>query len=396
MNRAKSALILGHTSSGMGEKTLAHNFKRALEGVGYAVEPVVDILELMGDKFEPFAQINYDLADGDHPIMDDLKETHSFGNTDITLILSWCFSVAALFATGIHKKRPTIANLYAHHPNERILTKLYEPADLLITASLLASERAMTYGIAPEKVLYLPLSYPIECESIKPSRAYVERLAHLQGKPLGKNTQVIGCVGRLEYGKNCEFAVEAVRRLALKGKDVVLVLKGDFPKESPYPDYKPLFSQMLHTYRDEPWLLWDPTPTSFPQVMEEYASFDLLLHPSGAEVASHVAVECLGLKKPVVLLDCSTNPYLFKDLATFVKTTGEMRPALLPFYVPDLEDLCEKLEKELIPPNFSIVSERFHERELQKRIPFLFDRDPAIIKSLYEEDRKHYGIDDTP
>lgn len=391
-SHAKTALILGHISTGMGEKTLAIKFKRALEQAGHAALPIIDICEWMGEDYESLAKLNYDLADTEFPICEDLQPLSPVAKSDILVILSWCFSIAALFATGIHKTRPTIAKLFAHHPNERILTKLYEPADLLITESLLANERALTYGIDPGKVLYLPHSYPQECESLRPSRRYVEQLAERQGKPLCHKTKVIGCVGRFEYGKNYEWAVEAVRLLAAQNNDVVLVLKGDFPQNSPYPDYKPKFTEMLQAYQNEAWLLWDPTPSPFPHVLEEYASFDLLLHPSGAEGGSHVVIECLGLQKPVVVLDCSTNPYLFKGLATFVKTRGEIRPGPLPFYVPDLDELCKALKNMLPQPDRNLIQARFHERNLRERIPLLFDREPARIKELYREDCKNYGL----
>lgn len=392
MPHAKSALILGHTVTGMGEKTLALKFSRALEAAGYGVLPIVDILRLLGADYEPLAKLNYDLADADSPLLEDLRLPPRLDQCDLLLILSWSFSLAALCATGVHKTRPTAVKLYAHHPNERILTRLYEPADLVITESLLGNARAYQYGIDPGKVLYLPHSYPAEYENCSSSRTYVERLAAEQGKPLCSTTRVIGCVGRLEYGKNCEWAVEAVRLLAESGQDVVLVLKGDFPEHSPYPDFKPLFSQMLQTYRDEPWLLWDPRPSPYPQVMEEYASFDVLLHPSGAEGASHVAVECLGLLKPVVLLDCSTNPYLFKGIAHFVKRAPEMRPAQVPFYVPDMEALCHALKRELRPPDSKKVRERFHESYLQERMPLLFERDPKTLRELYRDDCRRYGL----
>lgn len=392
IKNAKHALILGHITSGMGEKVLARKFSKAIAQAGYGVLPTIDILELMGEQYEPLAKLNYDLADGGFDVIEDLKKTAVVAVPDVLLMLSWSFSLAALFATGIHKKSFTAVKLFVLHPEERILTKLYEPADLILTESLLAHERALHYGIDPAKLLYLPHGYPVECEQIKPSRAYVERLAKKQGKSLHKNTKVIGCVSRLEYGKNCEFAVEAAARLAQKKEDLVLVLKGNFPETSPYPDFKPLFSKMLAAYAQEPWLLWDPEPTPYPAVLEEYASFDLLVHPSGVEGASHIVAECLGLKIPVVLLDWSTNRYLFKDVATFVKTTQEVRQGLVPFCVPDLEALCLALQQEPRQPDAKKVEERFHEKVLKERIPLLFEPNLEAIKSLYGHDRKLFGI----
>lgn len=391
-SHANSALILGHTVSGMGEKSATQKYARALSSAGYHTHPVVDILELLGSDYEPLAKLNYDLADSESEIMEDLKDSPALPSSDLLIIASWCFSVAALLATGVHKTRPTAIKLYAHHPNERILPKLYDPATVVITESLLANERARTYGIDPGKTLYLPHTYPQACETILPNRTYVEQLAARQGKSLRPQTRVIGCVGRLEYGKNCEWAVEAVRLLAAQGEDVVLVLKGDFPEQSPYPEFKPRFSEMLTVYQDEPWLLWDRCHTPYPQVIEEYASFDVLLHPSGAEGASNVVVECLGLGKPAVVLNCSTNPYLFKGIAHFVQVDPQIRNALVPFFVPDMTDLLKVLSSTLKPPSREEVAARFSEQTLQARMPLLFKPDPHAIQELYHDDCRRHSL----
>lgn len=387
-SNSSSVSILGHIDTGMGEKSLTFKMQRALEKGGYQVDSVLDLINFMGEDYEPFARLNFDLADGGFSVIEDLKSPLSFPRSDLLLILSWGYSLASIYAMGIHKNQPTAVKLYAHHPNERLLPKLYEPASVLITESLLANDRAAAYGIDPGKVLFLQHSYPIECETTVTSRAYVERLAEEQGKHLRASTKIIGCVSRLEYGKNCEFAVEAVRQLVQKGHDALLVLKGDFPKELLYPEYKTRFSEMLSCYRDEPWLLWDPNPTTFPQVLEEYANFDLLLHPSGAEGGSHVVIECLGLQKPVIVLNCSTNPYLFKGLATFVETLGPIQKASLPFYRPHMVDLVAKLEGEPLVPDKNCVESRFHESVIQKKLWHLFARDRAKLQEQQAHDRK--------
>jgi glycosyltransferase involved in cell wall biosynthesis len=388
---AKSVLILGHITSGMGERSLAWKYKKALEKKGCKVD-LIDIIDLMGERYAPFAEINHDLADQGHTLIDDLAPPPELPDSDLLLILSWSFSVAALFATGIHKTRPTAVTLFAQHPQERILPELYRPASLMITESPLAYERAVTYGLDPDKLLFIPHSYPPECETIHPNRDYVTRLAKEQGKTIRKETLVIGCVSRFEYRKNCEYAVEAVRRLFEKGRDLVLVLKGNFPQVVNFPDYQPLFTKMLNAYTQEPWLLWDPQPTPFPKVIEEYASFDLLLHPAGAESGPHVVIECLGLKKPVVLLDCSVNPYLFKGVANFVKTTGILQEGPVPFYVPDLEDLCRVLESPWITPEESVIKRRFHECCLEEKMSLLLQPDAHLLRENYAVDRNHFGV----
>ncbi len=373
--RAKSAIILGHTSSGMGERSLAYKTERLIKEAGFSVAPTFDVIELLGDNYERYAKLNYDLADSGHSLLEGI-ESLALPSADILLILSWSFSLAALFATDAHYARTTVAKLYAHHTNERIVAKLYEPVDLLITESLLANERGAAYGINPGKMLHLPHCFP--------------DLAVDKKKLSSK--RVIGTVARFEYGKNCEFAIEAVRHLVQEGHDVVLYLKGDFPDESPCPDYKPLLTEMLEAYQNEEWLIWDREETPFPDVLELYTGFDLLLHPSGAEGGSHVVVEALGLGIPCVVLDCSTNPFLFQGLATFVKTTGEMRHAQLPFYIPDLSDLIDNLKKELPPPDKARVHARFHSDVARARIPLLFEPDPEKIAMLYKEDCKQYGL----
>ncbi|MFZ0565467.1 MAG: glycosyltransferase family 4 protein [Chlamydiales bacterium] len=409
---ANSVLILGHTcEAGMGERVLALKLKKAIEELGFKVEPILDLFELMGSAYEPLAHLNFDLAKSDfqileevnHPVFKRIGEAIGASSADIFLILSWATSVAALFALGIQRKAPIAVKLQVHHRNECVLTRLYEPADLLITESLLANERGVDYGIPPGKMLYLPHYYPSICEKITPSRQYVKRLAQSQKKRVGPETVVIGMVSRLEYGKNCEFAVEAVRRLAAKGRDVVLVLKGDFPKNSPYPDYRPHFSSMLEAYISEPWLLWDRSQTSFPEVMHEYASFDVCLHLSGAEGGSHVVVEYLGLGKPVVVLNATTNPYLFAHAVLFVRALPQMKGGGLYFQMPDIEDLMEKLEEVVVDEKgrkllakqaLKIAKERFHIDRVKQKLPLLFE--PAgsskKIERFYDEDRKLYGL----
>ena len=148
----------------MGERVLATKFKGAMEQLGFKVEPIVDLFELMGQAYDPLARLNYDLAKSDCSIVEDvqlqdfrkIREEIVASSAEIFLILSWSTSLAALLALGIHRTRPTVAKLYAHHRNERVLSQLYERIDLLITESLLANERDIAYGIPAGKMLYLP------------------------------------------------------------------------------------------------------------------------------------------------------------------------------------------------------------------------------------------------
>lgn len=390
-SHANSALILGHVTSGMGEKSLTYKFSSALTRLGYSIPSIVDLVEWMGEDFSSLAELNYALADGDQTVLENIRSFGKLPKCDLLLILSWSFGLAAAYASGVHKSQPTAVKLFAHHVDEKVLTRLYEPADLLITESLLAHERGVAYGLDEGKMLYMPHTYPKVCSTLSSNRAYAQTLAWRLGKALSPTATIFGCVSRFEYGKNCEFAVEAVRQLVERGKEAVLILKGHFPEHSPYPEYRERFFSMLQAYKEAPWLLWDDRRTPYPEVLHEYASFDALIHPSGAEGGSHVIVECLGLQKPVVALECSTNPSLFKGLVNFSRPQKQIQHAQLPFYYPDLAHLIETLEQDLVVPSKAKVEARFHEENLDERIPLLFDRDPSKLKKLYEQDRKLYG-----
>lgn len=308
--REMKSLIFTHLETDMGERVHAQKCAKLLGNA-----ELFDIPTLLGDDYEAFASLNYALADGNQaPMEESFIKVESEG--DLNLILSWSHGLAAMLATGVHRQRRTIAKLYAHQTNERILKTLYEPVDLLITESLLASERAAAYGL---ESLYIPHHYTAQPKSC---RSYVNALAESQGKKV--RDIVIGTVSRLEYWKNPEFAIEAVRQLA-QSEDVMLVLKGDFPKEKVYPDYHERLSEMLEAYQNEPWLLWDRKSVGYPDVLNQYASFDVCLQPSGAEGGSNVVVELLAMGKPTLLLDASSNPYLFKGELYLQKQAGRFK-----------------------------------------------------------------------
>lgn len=404
-----NALILGHVQTGMGERIRARKLQTLLQNTSSLKTPIIDIIHLLGDLYEPLARLNYTLADHGHSLIEEseleqvrlLKQSIIDFSPRLLLILSWSFSVAALLALGLHHFYPTVATLCAHHPNEKILSGLYEPAALLITESLLANERGASYGIPKGKMLYLPHPYPQECDRHLFNRRYVEALAKRLGKHVGNETLVIGAVSRLDYGKNCEYALEAVRRLASQGHDVVLVLKGDFSSCNTSFEYASFLKERLMSYCQEPWLLWDLEPTSYPEVIEEYASFDLCLHLSGAECGSHVVGEWLALGKPVLVLNCSTHSYLYGDGVLYVSSTDEVKQAQLPFYVPKWTDLTTQLEELIRDKSLrekqgkkarEVAVKRFHPKEIEKRLEHLFERDTKAIEALYERDRKEYGM----
>jgi len=388
---ATSIALFTHLHTDMGEAVHAKKFAAMLPHV-----VLYDIPEILQGDYAQLAHMNLALADLDYEPC--VSARHHFTHKEsIVMILSWGAGVAAMLATGLHETYPTITKLYAHQPQERILTKLYQSSRVLITESLLASERARAYGL--ENVLYIPHHFT---HQPAPSRQYVTQLAKRLGKSLPTDSVIVGLPSRLEYWKNCEFAVEAVRYAHHK-HPLVLVVKGDFPQQTVYPHYTQALHHMLTTYQDEPWLLWDRTKTPYPQVLQEYASFDFCLQPSGAEGASNVIVELMAMGKPVIVLEASSQPYLFREGAIFVPPQPELRQAQLSYAQPQIEGLIEAIERLCCAQERAIWSRkarevaeaRFHPQQAQRKIDQMFQAVagvPLDFNRLEQEDRAQYGL----
>lgn len=412
-----------------GEMSNADRLRNLLVKTGCSCPDVIDILEIFGGSikplYEPLAEMNVALAQSGFPMLDETAYEGAQNvcrhimnqNTDFLFILSWAWSGAALYATGIHKQKPTATKLYVHHENEVVCPHLYEPNTLLLTEALLANERAIHKGMKPWQLFHLPHHYPDIVHQIKPSRSYVEKLIKSSGKniKLNKETIVIGSVARLEFGKNCEFALQVVERLKNEGHDVLLIVKGGFEDWSRYPIYKEWLKEVLDSLKDVDWLLWDQEPSSYEEIFNVYASFDLFLHLSGAEAGSNVIVETLSLGIPTIAVEGTTNSYLFKGGACLVRHNGELpKDTIHPFRVPDKEDLYHKLKelvsdsnirKEFSVKGLEVAKERFCPERTLERLPLMFealehyhrksakaDQIKTKVEALYNEDRKRYGL----
>lgn len=428
---AKSFLFLSHTEAslkyipaGMGEIANSKKLKSLLTSHGYSVKGIFDIFSLFGGvhpTYESFALLNHNLASQDHdmistPQVEESKKVYNAvmeQDADLLFILSWSWSLGALYATGIYEVKPTITKLYIHHANEKLLTKLYEPSHLLVTESLLANQKAIAYGIPSHKLLFLPHHYPQELETVSRDENYIDRLAQKQGKKIVKTdkTVVLGMVSRLHYGKNCEFALQVAKRLHDEGNDILLVLKGDLVEGPEHQEYHDWFKEQLGLLEEAPWFLWDREYVLGSQVYSEYAAFDLCLHLSGAEAGSNIIVEMMALGVPTVALFATTNPFLFQPGVLFVQTTDEMRMAQLPFHIPDKEDLYQKVKgliqnatfrKSLGKLGQQVAQTRFTKEQALKRIPLLIEAAQGNfegktefqndLEALYQEDLRLYGL----
>lgn len=407
--------MLSHTQAslkyhpgGIGEIVHSAKFEQILKQKA-AVERR-DIYEMFEDfeKYEALAQLNYALAEADqsllemheHPFYRDIFKKVLYKQPDLICLLTWCWGTAAFFGIGIHRICPIVAKLYAFQEKERVILPLYEKSTLLLTESLLANQRGIFYGIPPSKILYIPHQFPREIEKIKPDLSYIERLAKKNGKILpSKPLVIIGMIGNFEPRKNFGYVLNALAKLAARGLLFLLIWKGTWSL-SPFP-------KEIEILKEQPWFLWDSDPTPFPRVLREYATFDLCVQLSGYEGASNVVVELLALGKPVLVLDGTTNPYLFKEGAFFVKRQEELKGIGMPYQVPDEAHLEETLEMFIKDKSLretwgrkgkQVAFKRFHPDEASNRLSLLMKSAQGInvkeeIETLYHKDYENYGLD---
>lgn len=413
-------LLLSHTektrrflTNGAGEIAHAEKFERLLQESGFSTE-ITDIFDLFGGvkkTYEPLALLNDSLAEmGENPIEESRLKSlariqKKLTSSDFLVLLSWGWSLGALLATGIQKKIPLISKLYAFHENEKVKEPLYRSSAMILTESPLAIERGKAYGIPREKLLFMPHSYPKETQFAVKDPSFFAHLENANGKPFPKDAIVIGMVSRLDYRKNCEYALLVGRELVKRGHHIAVVIKGDFAKGRADLTYKKWLKQRIKAFKKESWFFHDDTSAPLKTLFSQMQHFDIVLHLSGAESASNIVVESLALGKPTVILDASTNPSLFRGGAVFVKK-AELKEGQLPFYVPDESDLIEKVGG-LVSDQSSrrlwgdlaikTAKERFSPERTLERIPLLFKMAQCPSKklteellALHEEDRKRY------
>ena len=384
MSKIDAITILGHSGTYKGgESVQVKKFAHLLNG---AVEQVVDIFDFFDGRYDSLASLNYALAESGQELLDEIGFSFPTIETKNVLVLSFSQTLAALMATGLQKKHRIISKFYVHHRNERVLPLLYDQTDLLITESLLANIRGAAYGIPESKMLYFPHHYPQEIEKLPPKKK--------------SNKVTIGVVSRFERGKNCEYALEAVRRLA-ENLPVELILMGDFEAATTDPSYQAKFKEMLDCYSDAQWFHWEREVLPYPQVLEAYNRFDICLQLSGAEAGSNIIVELLGMGKPVIALKASTNPYLFKGGAYLVEAEPDDHQGQLFYQVPNIDALEAavetlvrepKLRKEWGQKARDLARRRFHESIAKEKVSLLFESDPKKIQTCFDADRKEYGL----
>ena len=207
-------------------------------------------------------------------------------------------------------------------------------------------------------------------------------------------------VSRFELGKNCEYALEVCRKLADR-YPLELILMGDFEPHTTDISYQEQLRRMIKAYEAEPWFRWEPTLVPYPQVLEAYNRFDLCIQLSGAEAGSNSIVELLGMGKPVIALNASTNPYLFQGWAYLVEADLEDRPGQLSYQVPRMDCLEEAVEAlvcegalraEWGRKGQELARRRFHPSLARQRVALLFAEEPHLLRQQFDQDRREYAL----
>ncbi len=427
MKHAKSILLFSHTEfslqfhpAGIGEIThsakLEILLKKTFKNEKIKRIDIYDFFNRDENFFSSLAELNYGLAEsGEDPlsleetVCSEFYEAARKQNPKVALFFTWCWGQAALSALGLSKLCPTVGKIYAFHPNERLFPSLYSTCDLLVTESPLGNDRAHAYGINKGKLLYLPHQVPASIQKIKPHFFYLQRLAQEQGKQIKGDPIVIGLVSRFERRKNCDAAFRCMQKLIDQGYPILFVLKGDFI--APLVQLPQDFVELTK----KPWFLWDQKRTPYPAILQEMATFDIILQLSGYESASNGIVESLALGKPTVILNASSNPYLFNQAACFVKPGKLHLGSPMPFFEPNEDDLFQVVERlvkevslreEVGRQAQKIALQRFHPRRAQERLPLMvqaaegyYKGDASYEKTLLllnEKDQEEYEIDFIP
>lgn len=323
------------------------------------------------------------------------KQLQPYPNS-VLLLLSWPGRSLSLLSTGIQREWPVIGKEDSYIETELLaepfpIDVFAKETALMTSESLLGAKNLAFSGVSLDKFVYLPNLAPQEAQELlkeplseqqRYREAYLQRVALANEKALrlAEDTIVIGCPCRFVRRKNVDQLIYAVASLAKKYPNILLLLKGNLDSEfDQFSMYSEKLHQLLQTVHHEPWFLWDKTPTEYPEVLKVYRSFDLCAHLSGAELGCNTVIEVCSLGVPLVLLNASVNPYLYREMALFVEA-GDLCQAPWLYRQPDQEDLIRNLEQLIMDPEKRahlgsqarrLAEERFGAHQILKRIPLM-------------------------
>jgi len=285
------------------------------------------------------------------PLQDDLIQ--ELGSDSALLFFSWDRNLAPFLSLGLQKRVPLISRCTLFHQEQTPPHVLYESSHLILAESPLASQALLKAGIAKEKILLLPptngASKPLqkqESENLK--QLFLDKLGEKFGKKKPFSNCLIGLFSRMVPSKNIDSTLELLDQLWKRTPSFTVFFRGGFDSSGDGFDFTDFTSKMgkkMEIWNSEPWLVWNGERADHETVLKEYAACDLLISLSGSEGGSLTAAEWIGLGKPVVLLNASTQHSLFSGAACFVDPEEGFHESGTWFKKPSLEDALKKIEQ---------------------------------------------------
>lgn len=317
-------IIIGHT-----ERSYRHHPK----GIGEMVQ-TASLQRMTG---APVVDA-FDVLEGTQVPEDAVKivcSTHS--------VLNW------LLERGL--PGPLISRLYAWDDFSYTFTHLHQQATLTVAQSLLGVDLGIEQGLDPQRVLYFPF-HPIDDFKVEPH------------PPLAEGKVVVGVPSRLLYSKNHDFLFDAFAEV---GEGALLWVKGELDPANDC-EWGKGYTEELAKRLQEPGIHWDRRRLSHPEMLGLMAQFDCAAYIAGIDDPGLVITELLALGVPTLLLDGGPRPSLYSGAAMFVHHQGydRMRQGAWPFFLPDRQDLKEKLRQ--------LIDDRALRDQLREKAPPLAKR----------------------
>ncbi|MEW5955230.1 MAG: glycosyltransferase [Candidatus Micrarchaeota archaeon] len=282
-----------------------------------------------------------------------LVDPHAPPGQQVAYLITMPWRQIGVIASGITQEMPAISRYYptkVEHSNA--YAKALSAAHVVSTISptgLLSAERI---GIPAWKTILIQHSYPPEADALYKTseeerregrKRLIERVAAEMGKHvrMPRNAVLFASINRLVPEKNQVQLIRAFRKIAAAHPNAFLLIKDEGWRTE---HEREEFERLVEEVKDEPWFLWDKTRTPFPEVLRtHHLAADVMVNVSGSEGAATNLIEAAALGKPILTLDATTHPHLFKDAALFAKSTAERRIGQVFSAGVDEEDLAKKL-----------------------------------------------------
>ncbi len=334
--------IVGHTTGPFGEVTNAAKLRQMLHNAGHGavLHDIFDFganWDVIKQKAEEArrAVSSGNVVHPDHrqdPRFAELRSRINMftppGHRPVQFFLTWPQNVKAFARMGLHRLAPTITRYYPPRIEGRDHDLKYlQHGDVLAVISPLGAIKAMQNGVPSHKIVFVPQTYnpdyapgSTRVASQEEKQIFIKEVARSMGKTVNApQDPVIFNAGlkKFETGNNIIEIIRAFREVHRRAPNAFLLVKDEEWRDK---EQKEEFEQIVREVEKEPWFLWEKHRDPPETIMTKHLPLtDVSLVMSGLEGASTATVEAAAFGKPLVTLNASTHPYLFKGGAILVK-----------------------------------------------------------------------------